>query len=118
MFAQTAVAPGSVGIEVIAYLKLVSTEKSYFLGGDMLLSTSTPCAAARDLHFQPIGFDRNVIGAHLASRERLGISRGIVVERRAEGGLDGQHTLFGGLLRNHERLVSGDMLCWIHRSRQ
>ena len=58
-FAQTTVAPSPVGIEVVAYLKLICLEKLHLFGGDVLLAAIGPVVSPRCLHLKPVGLHRD-----------------------------------------------------------
>ena len=109
MFAQAAIRPCAIRVEVVADLHVfgrIGSGPARYL----LAAAVGPCAVptVRNAHLQPVGIDRNIIGTHLARREGLGVAeRGVV--HRAEVGLDGHHTLACCRLRDDERLVGSDV---------
>ena len=69
-FAQAAVAPSPVGIEVVADFKFVSCETLlYLFGGDVLLATCNPRATGHRLHVYSACFHGDGVGIPLATEK-------------------------------------------------
>ena len=67
-FAQTTIAPRTVGVEVVADFEFVSCETLlYLFGGNVLLAICNPRATGHRLHINAVGFHGNGIGIPLAT---------------------------------------------------
>ena len=72
-FAQAAVAPSPVGIEVVADFKLVSRETPFhFFGGNALLAAISPRATGRRLYLYSVCFHGDGVGVSLVRLEIAG----------------------------------------------
>ena len=69
-FAQSAVAPRTVGVEVVTDFKFIRRESLlYPFGGDVFLAICNPRATGHRLHINAVGFHGDGVGIPLATEK-------------------------------------------------